>query len=195
MKSIFTALLLGILTNLGFAQVYVLKADQCEVEWTGKAAFGSYFLSGTIDVASGQIRMLNSTLTEAKLDMDMTSIHSNIRKLTKHLKSEDFFEVRKHKKATFRLTSPIALRPDTPSTIKGALTIKGIAKPYDWVVSIAKKGDRLLVSAKSITIDRTDFGIRFNSPNYFQNLKDQAIADEFSLSMRLIFEKVEPDRL
>ncbi|MFT5617313.1 MAG: hypothetical protein ACI85I_000529 [Arenicella sp.] len=40
-------------------------------------------------------------------------------------------------------------------------------------------------------IDRTKFGITYNSPSYFEKMKDQAIADEFTISFNWVFEKQE----
>jgi len=68
------------------------------------------------------------------------------------------------------------------------LSIKNYAKPYNAVLETEVLNDRVVLNG-TITINRTDYGITFNSPSYFEKLKDQAIADDFKLELRLVFDR------
>ncbi len=39
-----------------------------------------------------------------------------------------------------------------------------------------------------ISLDRTDYGIVYNSNSFFDDLKDKAISDNFTLEMYLVFQ-------
>ena len=67
-------------------------------------------------------------------------------------------------------------------TVTGDLTIKGKTNPVKFTVSIY--GNKATASLK---IDRTKFGIEYKSANFFKNLKDKVIYDEFDLVSDLEF--------
>jgi polyisoprenoid-binding protein YceI len=169
-----------------FEQTYKLSNNKSTLKWTGKAAFNAYSLSGTLKAKSGNIKIKNGKITAAKIIINMKTLDAENKDLKKHLRSKDFFEVKKYKTATFALTKPIDLKAKNPIAI-GKLTIKGKTKPYSFPLSIKKVGKQYQVSG-ILTIDRTDFGIYYNSPNYFKGLKQKAIADEFKLKLELVFE-------
>ena len=45
--------------------------------------------------------------------------------------------------------------------------------------------DQLITITFDAQLDRTAYGITYNSPSFFTKLKDQAIADEFTLKGKL----------
>ena len=47
--------------------------------------------------------------------------------------------------------------------------------------------DKLVTITFDAELDRTQYGITYNSPSLFTKLKDQAIADEFNLKGKLSF--------
>lgn len=183
MKYIIAILLFSI---VGTTQQYNLNIKKSQLKWTGKAAFSAYTLSGQLKAKSGNFTITDGQLTEATIVINMKSLSSGMKDLTKHLRSKDFFEVKKHTTASFKLTEPIDLKVKNPKAI-GQLTIKGVTKKYAFPLSImaVKKGYQ---AKGKLTINRTDFGIFYNSPNYFEGLKQQAIADDFELELDLWFE-------
>ena len=42
------------------------------------------------------------------------------------------------------------------------------------------------VATADITIDRSDFNVRYGSGSFFDNLGDKTIYDEFDLSLKLV---------
>ena len=117
--------------------------------------------------------------------IDMTSLSSDNKDLTKHLKNKDFFEVKKYKTATFELTRQFTIKEGTVMA-KGNLTIKNITKPYTMPLKITKTEDGYKVQGMA-TIDRTEFGVSFNSTSIDSKLKENAIADDFSLKFEVLF--------
>jgi hypothetical protein len=43
-----------------------------------------------------------------------------------------------------------------------------------------------LISIAVITVNRTKYDIKFRSANFFENLGDKAISDDFSLMVKLV---------
>ncbi|MBC7126302.1 MAG: YceI family protein, partial [Bacteroidales bacterium] len=61
------------------------------------------------------------------------------------------------------------------------LTIKGITKPITF--EVIKKGN---VYTSTITVDRTQYNIRYGSGKFFEGLGDKMIYDEFTIEVKLV---------
>jgi len=169
------------------AQNWVLQPNQSQLNWTGKAAFSAYALSGMIQLKTAVITIENEMIQKGNFVFDTKTIKSENKDLTKHLKSKDFFEVKKYKTATFVLES-IKIDEKGQQMAIGELTIKDTTKPIAFAIQKELKANGLSIKGK-VTVNRTEFGITFNSPSFFEKLKDQAIADDFELVFELVFLK------
>ena len=97
-----------------------------------------------------------------------------------HLRSEDFFGVEKFKKATLVFKKIKSTLKDQ-YIVTADLTIKGITKPITFTIAV--KGN----SAKTVlNVDRTKYGIKYGSGNFFSDLGDKTISHEFILEVNLI---------
>ncbi|MEZ4752390.1 MAG: YceI family protein [Bdellovibrionota bacterium] len=101
-------------------------------------------------------------------------------RLTNHLRSEDFFNVDKHKIAKLKLTS---LESSGKGTYKatGDLTIKGITKPVKF--NMTEKGK---LYEGEMTFDRTHYDIKYRSGSFIKNLGDKLIKDDVHLKFKLV---------
>ena len=90
-----------------------------------------------------------------------------------HLKSEDFFNIKKYPVVTFKITTVNHM------TILGILEIKGISKEINFNYT---KLDKLKYEAE-IIIDRTNFNIKYKSKTIFSDLGDYFIYDEFTIKL------------
>ena len=187
MKNQIIIFLLVAITSGLSAQNYNLNTSKSTLNWTGKAAFNTYSLSGTLKASSGNLTIKDKKLEKTSIVVDMKSLDAENKDLKKHLRGKDFFEVKKHATAKFVLTSPIDLSKSS-AIAKGNLTVKGITKPYSFPLKITKSGNSYKVSG-TLKINRTDFKIYYNSPNYFEGLKQNAIADNFDLKLDLVFQE------
>ncbi len=184
MRLFFIFLISFFVVNQSFAQKFNLVNNQTKLGWTGKAAFNSYSLSGTIQAKNGTLEMADNQIVAANFVVDMPTIDADIAQLVKHLHSKDFFQVKKYPEAQFELTKPIDL---SAKTAYGNLTVKGQTQPVALTLNNIKKTSAGVKLSGSATIDRTTFGIYYNSPNYFDKLKENAIADEFEFTFELVF--------
>ena len=167
-----------------FCQIYYLQPEQSKIKWTGKSAFSAYELSGSLQASKGQLLVNNDIIDKASVIVGMKSLSSKNKDLTKHLKSKDFFDVNKYTRASFVLTK-VEGSSDSIAII-GNLTIKDKTKPFEVNMKMFR-GHELIQLTGNLVIDRTSFGIEFNSPSFFKNLGDQAIADNFVLELYLVF--------
>jgi polyisoprenoid-binding protein YceI len=112
----------------------------------------------------------------------MTSVHSGLELLDKHLRSGDFFNVDKYPTATFKSTA-ILFEDDRPVTIVGNLTLHGVTQSVTFTVTAFKHGpeefrqNRDAVGGNATaTISREQFGLGRYEP---------AVGDSVTISLGL----------
>ena len=145
-------------------------------------------------MSSGSLLIEKNVLKGGSFDLDtksitvtdITDITSNA-KLLGHLKSDDFFAVDKFENAKFVITSA-SNKGGGLYAIKGKLTIKGITNELSFPANLSFDKNKVLATAK-IIVDRTKFDIKFRSKNFFENLGDKTIYDDFELSIQLVANK------
>lgn len=185
---------------LGFASLMMLSIwsftttiDNClsinledsVIVWKGYKVTGSH--EGTLKLKSGDFSFEGKRLVGGKFEIDMntlacTDLTDNMKtNLEGHLKSKDFFGVDLHPTAAFVITKVVSRGTPGDYKIIGNLTIKGITKEIKFNAKIDGK------EAKAdITIDRTDYDLRYSSGSFFDNLGDKTIYDEFDLNIKIV---------
>ena len=163
--------------------VYKIDAEKSKLTWIGKKVTGSH--TGGITIAEGSLQVKSKKVTGGTFIIDMTSITDidKNERLVGHLKSDDFFSTEKNPKASFVITSVTGDKDQY--TVKGNLTIKGITNEVEFPATIQTAGKQITAKAK-ILVDRTKFDIKFRSGNFFENLGDKAIEDNFELNLELV---------
>ena len=135
----------------------------------------------------GSLIFKSSKLVGGNFTVDMTSMSTTDlsgdwkTKLDGHLKSDDFFGTDKFQTSTL-VFKKIAAKSAGIYTVTADLTVKGITNPvtFDLVV----KGN---TATTKLVIDRTKYGIKYNSKNFFDSIGDKAIYDDFELTVNLQF--------
>lgn len=187
MKKILITLLLVLPISLATAQNTVEIDDAKPLEWQGKAAMGGYAPEGTLEIEKIIFTLDEDQVTGLVVSVDMTSLSQENKRLERHLRNADFFDVDVFPKAVFTLTKPIPL-DNGSCELEGIMTIKNNSKP-EVIPAQINITDGLVIVEFNHQFDRTRYGINYNSPSIFKKLKDQAIADEFSLKTKLSFPK------
>lgn len=188
------ALILSASALLSFAPnpeviTYPVDPSKSTLVWTAKKVVG--FHTGNVPITSGELKIADKkiiggtfVIEVASLTVtDITDPASNAR-LTNHLKNDDFFSVDKFPSSTFKVTSA-DLKSGNNYIIKGDLTIKGITHPIEFSASV-KQTAGVVTAEATIPVDRTKYDIKFRSSNFFENLGDRAIYDEFTLDLLLV---------
>jgi polyisoprenoid-binding protein YceI len=163
---------------------YKIDSQKSKITWLGKKVTGQH--AGTINLSDGSLTSNGKNITGGSFAIDMTSLKdegANAR-LEDHLKSDDFFSTAKHPKATF-VISTIESKGADQYAVKGKLTIKGITNEIEFPSTIQITKGQVNAKAK-IIVDRTKFDIKFRSGNFFENLGDKTIEDNFELNVELV---------
>ncbi|SNR61012.1 YceI family protein [Lutibacter flavus] len=187
-KTLTLVALVAIIT-LSFTKIVtekkIIKTENSTVVWKGYKVTGSH--EGTINLKSGSLNFEENALSGGEFVIDMTTIVNTDMegeykgKLEGHLKSDDFFGIENFPSSTLVFTS-VNAKGKNSYVVTGDLTIKGKTNPITFEISIY--GNKATASLK---IDRTKYDIKYGSSNFFDDLKDKAIYDEFDLVVDLQF--------
>ena len=187
-KVIIATLALGLVTFAGVAAPKVVNVNKSasSVAWLAKKVTGEH--NGTVGISAGALNVDGNKLIGGNFTIDLKSIKDlditdpgYNQKFIGHITSGDFFEVEKFPTATFVITKVAG------NQVTGNLTVKGITKSITFPAEIAVKGGKVTAKA-NITIDRTDFNIKYGSKKFFDSIGDKAIYDDFALTVSLVSE-------
>ena len=163
---------------------YKIDNQKSKITWIGRKVTGQHI--GTINLSEGSFKVKGNKIAGGSFIIDMTSLKDGEanQKLEGHLKSDDFFSTEKNPTATF-VTSKVESKGSDQYVVKGSLTIKGITNEIEFPATIQIANGQINAKAK-ILVDRTKFDIKFRSGNFFENLGDKAIEDNFELNVDLV---------
>jgi polyisoprenoid-binding protein YceI len=161
-----------------------IDTKKSKIEWEGEKLTGSH--EGTIMFRDGYLEMDGEKITAGEFTVDMTSIVTTDlsgegkQKLEGHLKSDDFFGVTNYPTAKLKIKN--ATKKGDSYGIIADLTIKNITKPVTFDLEMNNDS-----ANAELTIDRTEFGVKYGSGSFFDNLGDNVIYDDFELDISLKF--------
>jgi polyisoprenoid-binding protein YceI len=164
-----------------FAGTVDLKSK--DIKWVGDKVIGDGH-SGIVKIKSGKLDFEKKTLKKTTIIVDMHTIKTTditgewALKLDGHLKNDDFFSVNKFPESKLVLAKDVVLKEGL-NKVKVKLQIKD--KSHDVTLDVQKNKKSLSVSFK---FDRTKFGVKYNSTNFFQGLGDKAIKDTVKMSFQ-----------
>jgi len=184
--STFLTLSVNSLAKSGVKTLSISK-DKSKVEWLGSKKTGSTH-KGVIAIESGSVTLEKDLIKSGDIVINMQSIEvldipkndENYAKLTGHLKSEDFFSVDKFPKAKLVVKSSKKLK-EREYEFSGDLTIKDKTLPIKFPATVNMSDSEVTATGK-MKIDRTQFGIKYGSSNFFKLAADRIINDEFELT-------------
>lgn len=194
MKALFAVVLTFALFSFqGTEDSYVVSPTQSNVHWKAKKTTGEH--EGDVKVKFGKLKMNGETPLRAEFVVDMTTITvTDIKdadmnaKLLGHLKSDDFFSVDKFP------TSIITIKKfekgvGTVYTATADLEIKGKKNEVTFPVKLAKTTSGDVTAIADITIDRTKWGIVYNSKTILGAAADKFIYDDVNFNVSLVLGK------
>ncbi len=169
---------------------YNVNVSESTITWKGDKKIGDAH-NGTINIEKGLFDVENGTVKAGEFVINMNTItNSDLEagkgkeKLEGHLKAADFFDVEKFPTAKFVVASSEI--KDGKLHITGNLTIKDVTKSITVPASLSENGNDISLKSDKFMVDRTDFGVKYGSGKFFDNLKDRAINDliEFSFDLK-----------
>ena len=162
-------------------QKFEIISTQSNIDWVGRKVTGAH--NGTIDIKKGELVFNDGELSGGKISIDTTSIKildvtdpATNAQFAGHLASDDFFSIEKYPEAILNITKVL------DNHVEGDLTIKGITHPVGFDITINISGDTLTATGK-VVVDRTLYNMKFRSGNFFKDLGDTLIYNDFDLDV------------
>lgn len=175
--------------HVGNEKYFIIDTKESVVAWTGSSVHGKQ--EGYAYISKGELMIENGQLMGGTVEIEMNKIegpgHLRDNNLINHLKGPDFFDVKKFPISTIAITRVESINGENKK-VTGNLTIKGITHPVTFPARIEVKGGIVKASGK-LVIDRTLWDVRYKSGKFFDNLKDQAIADSIEFNIKIVAKK------
>lgn len=167
-KLIFTAtMLFGLMAQ---AATYKLDPVHSEVGFVVKHLVVSN-VRGTFDKYEGTFDFDDKTNELSKVDVkiDASSINTRDKKRDDHLRSPDFFDVKKKgsENLIFKVSQPVKVTKDQTVKVTGDLTMRGVTKPvtldltYGGMATDGYGNEKVGFSMRG-KVNRKDWGINWN---------------------------------
>jgi polyisoprenoid-binding protein YceI len=172
-------------------EIFKIVPDQSKIEWIGKKVTGAH--DGTINVKEGAIVFNDGKLIGGTVIVDTTSIKildildpATNAQMLGHLASDDFFSIEGFPEAVLEIVNVKG------NHVEADLTIKGISHRISFEISV-NAGSTLVTTSARVIVDRTKYGMKFRSGNFFQNLGDTLIYNDFELNVTLTAKAVKQE--
>lgn len=137
---------------------------------------------GRFNTTSGKITLDRAAKTASvEIEIDTASVSTGLAELEKHLRAEDFFNVEKFPKVTFKSTR-VEFEGENPKAVHGDLTMLGVKKPVTLTIGsfncrVHPMNKKYVCGADAfVTIKRSEFGMNYAIP---------AVSDEVKLLLQV----------
>ena len=191
-KLLFIPILAMFVVALQAQTAFNVNTSSSVVVWTGYKVTGKH--TGTVKIKSGTLQFTDGMLTAGNFELDMTTVKDTdlegewAAKLEGHVKSDDFLGVEQHPTSTLTVTRAIPQDSKGNYKVIGNLTIKGITKEIKFFANVQENKGGISATGK-LTIDRSEYNMRYGSGSFFDGLGDKTIYDEFDLEVSLVASK------
>ncbi len=183
---------------------YLLEKNVSQLNWEGSKPTGEH--NGSVAITEGTVNIKEGKIVGGYFVIDLNTI-TNIdledegmnTKLVNHLKSADFFDVVKYPTAKFEIVSVTELTEVSSAgdqeitathQVTGNLEMKDISKSISFPASIDFSNSEIKAVSTPFVIDRTQWGVNYQSKSIFAELKDKFISDDMIISFNLAFENM-----
>ena len=192
-----------------------INSDESVVSWLGRKKLIESKHFGKIKIKEGHVLVdEKGQLQFSEVIIDMTSItcedlknRKKRAKLVKHLSSSDFFDAEKYPTAHLVVNKFIEsdmigprafneksgkkgeVQKGTVYKARGTLKIKNQTKDLNFRITSYNEGE-VIRAIGEVEIDRTHWGIKYGSGNFFKNLvANRIIADEIQIEFNIVTKK------
>lgn len=175
-----------------WGEKYIIDTKESVLTWEGSMVFGfEEEHIGYVYTSKGELMIEKGQLVEGTVEVDMNTIEYKDKESkntpVKHLKSPDYFDVEKFPISIFSINK-VAYAVRGNIKVTGNLTTKGITNPVTFPAKIEVK-DGIVKANGKVVIDRTQWGIRYRSGKFYDNLADQAVSDDIEIHMKIVAKK------
>ncbi len=177
------------------AATYNVDVEQSKIRWVGSKPGTEH--NGIISLSEGTLKINDEQLVGGNVVVDMTTIENqdlegqDKKDLENHLmgysngKEDHFFNATKYPEAKFEITGIETAEDQT--MLSGNLTLKDTTKNITFPVQVSmnEADNSVVLTSDEIILDRTEWGIKFMSKSFIENLGDNFVSDEMKISFDL----------
>jgi polyisoprenoid-binding protein YceI len=176
-------------SSVALGQKYSIDTRETVVTWKGSMVIAAAEEhKGYVYLSKGELMIEKNQLVGGTFEIDMNTIEygdkENKNTPVNHLKSPDYFDVKKFPFATFVITR-VTSSNDENMQVTGNLTIKGVTNEVSFPAKIDLK-DGIVKANGELMIDRTDWGIRYRSGKFYDVVADQIVSDDVEFLMKIV---------
>lgn len=175
--------------------IYSIDIQNSTLAWQAQKKINPKH-NGTVKFKSGKVEIVKGEVKNGEFVADLTTLEDkdltdpSKGMLEKHLKGSDFFDVEKfpESKLVIKKVTNKKLEDDgkLQIDITADLTIKDKTNEVVIPAKVYFSDDKLLADSE-FEIDRTKWGLRYGSGQFFKELGDKIILDNFKLNLNLVF--------
>jgi polyisoprenoid-binding protein YceI len=150
-----------LLSDPDTAGVWNLVPDRSTVTFKIKNMWGLLNVKGRFTDVSGDGQVTGKGAVFGRLDIQVASLHTGIRRRDRHLLSEDFFDAERFPDISVVVT---AVQPTTGNgaDLRADFSIKGATAPVPLPVTITVHDDGSVRIFAKTQINRAEFGLDWN---------------------------------
>ena len=143
------------------AGVWNLVPDKSTIDFKIRNMWGLIGVKGRFTGLNGDGQITGKGAIFGRLDIQVASLRTGIRRRDKHLLSADFFDAERFPEISVVVT---ALQPTTGNAadLRATLTIKGVTAPQSLPVRIILLDDGSVRVSAQFEVDRAQFGLSWN---------------------------------
>ncbi|VDH04148.1 YceI family protein [Bergeyella zoohelcum] len=169
--------------------VQVSKVQTSEINWWGYKMVKSEATThtGFVKLKNGKFIFTDKVLTGGEFTLDMRSLAATDitgeeqQKLTHHLKSIDFFDVKKYPTSKFIITKVLpSTNPEYNYLIYGNLTLKGTRKTISFPAKIRTNDRFVEFESAKISLNRRDYKVYYQS-----SIRDYFINNQIDIQIKM----------
>lgn len=160
-----------------------VDTEKSIISWKGSKITGA-FHEGKIFLKSSNLKVEKGEIISGEIIIDINSFTVGDlkgeweQKFLKHMKSADFFDIKQFPTATLKILS---IKKNQASAM---LTIMGKTHTVSFpMLKFSKK------YVGKLSFDRTKFGMKYGSSNFFKNLGDKVINDHVEVDVEIFIKK------
>ena len=179
--------------TFGDYELYLADTESSNVEWIGARPASQH--DGIVTLKEGHLRVSDGEIVGGEFVIDMENIvvlditdPGRNARLKAHLESDDFFDVPNYPEAKFEITRVVKAGEgsgDYSHTITGNLTMRGTTRSVTFNAMIDVDDEQVKAKSVQFLIDRTEWGVNFQSPTVYAELVDRFIIDDIALVVNL----------
>jgi hypothetical protein len=180
-------------TGIENYETFLADTRSSNVEWIGARPASQH--NGIVSLKEGRLMVSEGEIAGGSFVIDLENIEvlditdpSRNARLKAHLESDDFFDVPNHPEAVFEITRVEKIENpsgDNTHMITGNLTMRGVTRSVTFNAAIDVAGDQVSAISEQFVIDRTEWGVNYQSQTVSAGLLDRFILDDIALVINL----------